>query len=129
MFPYLDSQNSCKGCKIRLLLGSDNDGSWINLIDGEDTNLYFYKSDIVLCGNTKMILREEDPSMYVTITSCILRQEVFKKSIFNRSQAYEVLSQAQDLMMRMKIPNLRYLVLHSFEDVKSKDFFRTQEIL
>jgi hypothetical protein len=29
----------------------------------------------------------------------------------------------------MKIPNLEYLVLHSFEDVKSKDFFRTQEVL
>lgn len=32
-------------------------------------------------------------------------------------------------MMRIKIPNLEYLVLNSFEDVRRKDFFRTQEIL
>jgi hypothetical protein len=43
------------------------------MIDGEDTNIYIYKSEIVLCGSTKMILREDDPSMFVTVTSTILR--------------------------------------------------------
>ena len=45
------------------------------------------------------------------------------------AQAYEVLSIAQDLMMRMKIPNLEYLVLNSFDEIRKKDFFMTQEIL
>lgn len=40
-----------------------------------------------------------------------------------------MLSIAQDLMMRMKIPNLEYLVLNSFEEIRKKDFFMTQEIL
>lgn len=79
VFPYLDKVNSCKGCKLRLQLGPNDDGAWINMVDGEETNIYFYKSDIVLCGNTKMILREDDESMYVTITASILRQEIMKK--------------------------------------------------
>ena len=31
--------------------------------------------------------------------------------------------------MRMKIPDLEYLVLNSFDDIRKKDFFATQEIL
>jgi len=31
--------------------------------------------------------------------------------------------------MRMKIPDLEYIVLRSYDDVKSKDFFTAQEIL
>lgn len=73
VFPYLDKMNSCKGCKLKLVLGPNDEGAWINMVDGEDTNIYFYKSDIVLCGNTKMILREDDRSMYVTVTATILR--------------------------------------------------------
>ena len=40
-----------------------------------------------------------------------------------------MLSIAQDLMMRMKIPDLEYLVLNSFDEIRRKDFFMTQEIL
>lgn len=73
VFPYLDKDSSCKGSKLKLVLGPNDDGAWVNMIDGEDTNIYFYKSEIVLSGNTKMILKENDPLMYVTITSSMLR--------------------------------------------------------
>lgn len=96
-------------------MGLNDEGAYINLIDGEDSNIYFYKSDIVLSGNMKMILKDDDQSMYITVTATILRQDIIAKEIFNRSQSYEVLNIAQDLMMRMKIPNLEYLVLNSFE--------------
>ena len=125
VYPYLDNLNSCKGSKIKLIMGPNDEGAYINLVDGEDTNMYFYKSDVVLCGNMKMILKEDDHDMYITATATILRQEIIAKEIFNRSQAYEVLSIAQDLMMRMKIPNLEYLVLNSFEDIRTKNFFMT----
>lgn len=39
------------------------------------------------------------------------------------------MKRALDLMMTMRIPNLEYLALHSFGELKIKDFFRPQEIL
>lgn len=73
VYPYLDKDNSCQGSKIKLVMGPHDEGAYINLIDGLDSNIYFYKSDIVLCGNMKMILKEDDPSMYITVTATILR--------------------------------------------------------
>lgn len=32
-------------------------------------------------------------------------------------------------MLRMRIPDLEYIVLNSFDDLKDKDFFRSQLIL
>ena len=32
-------------------------------------------------------------------------------------------------MMRLRIPDLSYIVLNSFEDLKNKDFFQSQTIL
>lgn len=125
MYPYLDKDNSCQGSRIKLVMGPNDEGAYINLIDGTDSNIYFYKSDIVLCGNMKMILKEDDQSMYVTVTATILRQDIIANGRFNRSQSYEILSIAQDLMMRMKIPNLEYLVLNSFDEIRKKDFFMT----
>ena len=85
VYPYLDNLNSCKGSKIKLIMGPNDEGAYINLVDGEDTNMYFYKSDVVLCGNMKMILKEDDHDMYITATATILRQEIIAKEIFNRS--------------------------------------------
>jgi len=89
-YPYMNKDNVCKGCRIKLMMGPKNAGAFINLIDQEESNIYFYKSNIVLCGNMIMILKKEDPEMFVTVTATVLRKNIIQQNLFNRSQAYEV---------------------------------------
>lgn len=110
-------------------MGPTDEGVFVNLIDQDETNIYSYRSKIVLCGNMKMILDKKDPEMFLTVTATVLRKNLIQKQIFNRSQAYEVVTLCQQLMMRMKIPDLEYLVLNSYDDIRKKDFFMAQEIL
>ena len=110
-------------------MGPTDEGVFFNLIDQDETNIYSYRSKIVLCGNMKMILDKKDPEMFLTVTATVLRKNLIQKQIFNRSQAYEVVTLCQQLMMRMKIPDLEYLVLNSYDDIRKKDFFMAQEIL
>lgn len=51
------------------------------------------------------------------------------KNQFDRHEAYTILKQSLDTMMIMRIPDLEYVALNSFADLKRKDFFRPQEIL
>lgn len=46
------------------------------------------------------------------------------KNSLNRPEAYSVLKRSLDTMMTMRIPDLEYLALHSFGELKMKDFFR-----
>ena len=50
-------------------------------------------------------------------------------NMFNRQESFYILKHALDTMMSMRIPDLEYLALHSFGELKLKDFFRPQEIL
>lgn len=56
-------------------------------------------------------------------------RKFIEQNIFDRSEALTCLAIVQDLMMRLRIPDLKYIVLNSFEDLKKKDFFQSQTIL
>lgn len=71
--------------------------------------------------------RQDDS--YVLVISTMLRRRLILKNALNRSEAYSVLKWALDTMMSMRIPDLEYLALNSFEELKRTDFFRPQEIL
>ena len=60
------------------MMGPRNEGAFINLVDQEESNIYFYKSNIVLCGNMIMILKKEDPEMFVTVTATVLRKNIIQ---------------------------------------------------
>lgn len=63
------------------------------------------------------------------VISTMLRRRLILKNVLNRSEAYSVLKWSLDTMMSMRIPDLEYLALNSFEELKRTDFFRPQEIL
>ena len=99
-------------------------------------NIYTYRSSVVLSGQKKFLVpdlvnekqgKKEDA--YVRVISTMLRRNLILKNTLNRSEAYSVLKRALDIMLSMRIPDLEYLVLNSFDELKRTDFFRPQEIL
>ena len=49
--------------------------------------------------------------------------------IFDASEAYKVLKQIQLILLGMRIPDLGFITLNDFNDIKKSDFFRTQELM
>lgn len=92
-------------------------------------NIYSYKSNIVLVGQRRFKLSQDDPELYIMIISSILRKKIIELSLFGKSEAYSVLRDAQNLLMGMRIPDLSYIVLNSFKDLQRKDFFKSQALL
>ena len=71
-------------------------------------------------------MRRNSEKLFVLITASELVDEVIEQNLFQtRSQAHEVLSSAQDLIHMMRIPDLDYLVLKTFAEVRKNDFFRS----
>lgn len=82
---------------------------------------------VIIAGTCKFSLDKDGG--YVQVVSAVLRRSLIFKDILVRAEAFAVLKRALDLMMTMRIPDLEYLALHSFNELKLKDFFRPQEIL
>jgi len=70
---------------------SQKDGVFINLIDQEESNIYYYKSHIVMCGNMRMQLTD-DPDKFITITASCLRRKIIHRQILDRSQGSDILT-------------------------------------
>jgi hypothetical protein len=101
----------------------------IALQDQDVNNLYTHKSTIILTGQKKFIFDPIQPESYVLVISTMLRRKLILQNILNRYEAFVVLKQALDTVMSMRIPDLEYLSLNTFDVQKKKDFFRPQEIL
>jgi hypothetical protein len=52
-----------------------------------------------------------------------MRKYIIIKNLFDRSEAYIILQRSLDLMITMRVPDLEFLVLNSFDDLKNLDFF------
>ena len=63
------------------------------------------------------------------VISSILRKKFIEMDIFDHSEVYQVLRQVQLIMLGMRTPDLEFLALNDFDDIKKSDFFRMQEIL
>ena len=63
------------------------------------------------------------------VVSIILRKNLIENRIFDRAEATIVLQHCQDIILRMKSPDLEHLVLNDFEALKKNSFFNSQEIL
>ena len=57
------------------------------------------------------------------VVSTQMRKNIIIKNLFDRSEAYIILQRSLDLMITMRVPDLEFLVLNSFDDLKNLDFF------
>ena len=59
------------------------------------------------------------------VISTILRRKFIDMDIFDASEAYKVLNRIQLTQLGMRIPDLGFITLNDFNDIKNSDFFRT----
>ena len=97
----------------------------INLLDQDINNLFKYKSEVVFVGNATFELDEKDDHQNCKVVSAMFRQSFIDKDIFSNQEAFLILRRATDRAMMMRVPNLNYILLNNFEDIKSKHFFQS----
>ena len=57
------------------------------------------------------------------VVSTQMRKNIIIKNLFDRSEAYIILQRSLDLMITMRVPDLEFLSLNSFDDLKNIEFF------
>lgn len=77
----------------------------------------------MITGKKKFIVNEKGSEQYVMVVSTQMRKNIIIKNLFDRSEAYIILQRSLDLMITMRVPDLEFLVLNSFDDLKNLDFF------
>jgi len=101
---------------------------FINLLDQDKNNIYQYETQIASFGQKKYMLNPQNPEIYAIAIVAILKKEVLEKNIFENMETVMILTVINEITAGIKIADLRYLMLSSFETMKSKDFFKNQEI-
>ena len=74
-------------------------------------------------------LSHEDSDVYAMVISTLLRKKIIKKQIFDRYEAELLLAKAIQIILSARIPDLKFLILNTFEDISKQGFFQAQEIL
>ena len=59
------------------------------------------------------------------IISTVLKKKFIEMDIFDESEAHKVLKRIQLILLGMRIPDLGFIILNDFNDIKKSDFFRT----
>jgi len=96
----------------------------MNLLDYEDlNNLYKYESEVVFFGNTTFDLDSDNVKNNAKVISAMLKQTFIDSNVFENQEAFLILRKITDKSMGMRIPDLNYIFLNNFEDIKEKDFF------
>jgi len=57
------------------------------------------------------------------VISTVLRRKFIEMDIFDPSEAYKVLKQVQLTMLGMRTPDLGFITLNDFNDIKKSDYF------
>ena len=116
--PFYDECKAIKGCQY-ILFNKPNDYSVINLLDADKNNVYTYKTEVVCMGSKKYELHETDTQQYAMVISACLRSKLVKERVFENHEAYMVLRRASDKMLGMKLPDMNYIIMNTFEDLKA----------
>ena len=64
------------------------------------------------------MLNPHNPEIYAIVISAMLRSEVIEKNIFENLESIMILSVINEITAGIKIADLRYLMLNSFETMK-----------
>ena len=127
MVPFLDADGSYGGCSIIMAHGPGRI-SCINLVENsKKNNLYSYVSNVLSVGRKRFELSANDPEDYIIVISSLLRMDQI--DMFDQTETYAMLRSSQQLLMAMRIPDLEYILLNTFDQLRKQDFFACQEIL
>ena len=99
------------------------------MFEQDEDNIHKYQSDVVITGSKKFQIDRDDSEQFVIVVSSVLRKKFIETDILDSSEVYKVLSQIELIMLGMRTPDLAFLTLNEFSDVKETDFFRHQELL
>ena len=97
---------------------------FINLLDQDKNNIYQFETKIANFGQRKFMLNRNNPEIYAVVISATLKKDVIEKNIFENMETIMILSVINEITAGIKIADLRYLMLNSFETMKQKDFFK-----
>ena len=78
-------------------------------------NQYIFKSSILQVGFKRFIICLEQPELNLTIVSAQIRSDISEKRYFSNSESLQMLLWANQKQSIMKIPDMKYLFLKSFE--------------
>lgn len=74
-------------------------------------------------------LNHDDKDIYCMVVSTLLRKKIIAKRVFDRYESEQLLAKSIQSMLGMRIPDLKYLILNTFDDMSRQGFFQPQEIL
>jgi len=69
-----------------------------------------------------------NPEIYAIAICATLKKEAIERIIFENMEVVYILTAINEITAGIKMTDLRYLMLNSFETMKQKDFFKNQEI-
>lgn len=70
-----------------------------------------------MIGQKKFQLDKNDAQIYALVISSMIRQEIIEKQLLDRYEISKILSETIDFYLGMRIPDLEYIALNSFEDL------------
>ena len=69
-------------------------------------------------------LSHDDQDVYAMVVSTLLRKKIIQSQTFDRYEAEQLLSKAILTVLRMRIPDLKFLILNTFADMSKQGFFQ-----
>ena len=79
--------------------------------------MYIYESSVVLTGKQTYNFDEQDRELYAVVVSSLLRTKIIDQSLFERGEAFTVLQMAQEMVLKMRQPDLELMILAGFKDI------------
>lgn len=109
--------------------GKDN--KWfIRLIDDEnESELFQYESDIVMYGSTQVNFGDCCSSIHAKIMSMSLTPSLIKQNLLDNTEALYILETLSKKIMNMRLPDINFIVMNNFEQLKMNFFFQSQQLL
>lgn len=84
---------------------------------------------MIKIGHKKFLLDQNDDTVYLAMISSKLAPSVIQNRLFTNDEIQVILRKAQERCLVMKIPNMEYVIMNTWDNLKHKDFFCSQEIL
>ena len=101
----------------------------ISLLDKDLNNLYEYETEFFCFGIKKQILHSKKSDIYVNIVSTRFKKQIVRSNLLENIEKIQILKQMNQMLSCMRIPDMKFILLNSFDDLKKKCFFSQQILL
>jgi hypothetical protein len=91
--------------------------------------LYTFESEVLKTGIKQFQLKKDSPKEFIIVLSAKFNDKVTEMGLFNLEEQNHIIRMAHELYLNMKIPDMRYCILNTFENLVDKVFFEPQETL